>query len=221
MSKKWMAGVLAGVGMLASTPSTVAADTLFKNYVYGAPLASYENVDGYYDCSEDVGGVAFCMDDVDFIGHKFTVTLAFSSAKLITVTLFSPYDSDLHATAVGSLAKTFKLSLLSDDRSQLDVVQAMAQARTQDELSAKLDNFEGAATTNGGSITYTFFEGVDKRKKFSTASSQLAALPDNVRAADVMVTGEGSEAVVLIRFSLPKLEANKVAAALKKPVEAF
>ncbi|MFT0476001.1 hypothetical protein ACMSI6_19040 [Pseudomonas antarctica] len=221
MSKKWVVGVVAGVGMLASSLSAVAADNLFKNYVYGAPLASYEDADGYYDCSEDVGGVAFCIDDVDFIGHKFTAALAFSGAKLITVTLVSPYDSDLHSTAVGSLAKTFKLSLLSNDRSQLDVVQATAQARTQDELSAKLDNFEGAATTNGGSITYTFFEGVDKGKKFSTATSQLAALPDNVRAADLMVTGEGSEAVVLIRFSMPKLETNKVAEALKKPVESF
>lgn len=221
MSKKWIVGVVAGLGMLASSLSAVATDNLFKNYVYGAPLASYEDADGYYDCSEDVGGVAFCIDDVDFIGHKFTAALAFSGAKLITVTLVSPYDSDLHSTAVGSLAKTFKLSLLSNDRSQLDVVQATAQARTQDELSAKLDNFEGAATTNGGSITYTFFEGVDKGKKFSTATSQLAALPDNVRAADLMVTGEGSEAVVLIRFSMPKLETNKVAEALKKPVESF
>ncbi|OPA91245.1 hypothetical protein BFW87_19765 [Pseudomonas fluorescens] len=221
MSKKWIAGVLASVGMLMSSLSAVAADTLFKNYVYGAPLANYENADGYYDCSEDVGGVAFCIDDVDFIGHKFTAALAFSSAKLISVTLVSPYDSDLHTTAIGSLAKTFKLSLLSDDRSQLDIVQATAVARSRDELSAKVSNFEGAATTNGGSITYTFFEGVDKDKKFSTVTSQLAALPDNVRAADLMVTGEGGEAVVLIKFSLPKLEANKVAAALKKPVEAF
>ena len=218
MSKKWIAGVLAGVGMLTSSLSAVAADTLFKNYVYGAPLANYENADGYYDCSEDVGGVAFCIDDVDFIGHKFTAALAFSSAKLISVTLVSPYDSDLHTTAIGSLAKTFKLSLLSDDRSQLDIVQATAVARSRDELSAKVSNFEGAATTNGGSITYTFFEGVDKDKKFSTVTSQLVALPDNVRAADLMVTGEGSDAVVLIKFNLPKLEANKVAAALKKPV---
>ncbi|HCT04095.1 MAG TPA: hypothetical protein DIW86_01895 [Pseudomonas sp.] len=207
--------------MLTSSLSAAVADTLYKNYVYGAPLASYENADGYYDCSDDFGGAAFCIDAVDFIGHKFTTALAFSSAKLIAVTLVSPYDSDLHKTALGSLAKTFKLSLLPDDRSQLYIVQATAVARSRDELSAKVSNFEGSASTNGASTTYTFFEGVDKDKKFLTVTNRLAALPDNVRAADLMVTGDGSNAVVLIRFSLPKLETNKVAVAMKKPVEAF
>ncbi|KTC13422.1 hypothetical protein AO391_15330 [Pseudomonas marginalis ICMP 9505] len=178
-------------------------------------------MDGYYDCSEDIGGGARCIDDVDFIGYKFTAALAFSGSKLMTVTLVSPYDSDLHATALGSLAKTFKLSLLSDDRSQLDIVQATALARSRDELSAKITNFEGAATISGGTITYTFFEGVDKDKKFSTVTSQLATLPDNGRAADMMVTGEGADTVVLIRFSFPKLESNKVVEAAKKPVESF
>ncbi len=220
MGKKLIMGVLVGMGMLASSLSATASDNLFKNYVYGAPLESYE-ADGYYDCSEDIGGVARCIDDVDFIGYKFTAALAFSGSKLMTVTLVSPYDSDLHATALGSLAKTFKLSLLSDDRSQLDIVQATALARSRDELSAKITNFEGAATTSGGTITYTFFEGVDNDKKFSTVTSQLATLPDNVRAADLMVTGEGADTVVLIRFSFPKLEANKVVEAAKKPVESF
>lgn len=220
MSKKLIMGVLVGMGMLATSLSAAAADNLFKNYVYGAPLESYE-VDGYYDCSEDIGGIARCIDDVDFIGYKFTAALAFSGSKFITVTLVSPYDSDLHATALGSLAKTFKLSLLSDDRSQLDIVQATALARSRDELSAKITNFEGAATTSGGKVTYTFFEGVDKDKKFSTVTSQLATLPDNVRAADIMVTGEGADTVVLIRFSFPKQESNKVVEAAKKPVESF
>jgi hypothetical protein len=36
-----------------------------------------------------------------------------------------------------------------------------------------------------------------------------------------MITGEGPDAALLIRFSFPKLEANKVAEAAKKPVESF
>ena len=42
--------------MLTSSLSAAAADNLFKSYAYGAPLVSYEDSDGYYDCSEDVGG---------------------------------------------------------------------------------------------------------------------------------------------------------------------
>lgn len=220
MGKKLLAAALLGGGLLASSWSAIAADNLFKNYAYGAPLSSFKEAKGYYDCSEDVGGVARCIDDVDFIGHKFTAALIFSGSKLIMLSLISDFDNDLHATAVGTLAKTFKFSIMSDAKSQFDVIQAAANAKSQDELSSKISNYEGSAI-NGGSLTYTFYEGVDKSKRYQTVTSQLAALPDNVRAAEVIITGEGPEAALLIRFGFPKLEANKVAEAAKKPVESF
>lgn len=220
MGKKILAAVLLGGGLSAISWNAIAADNLFKNYAYGAPLASFTEAKGYYDCSEDVGGVARCIDDVDFIGHKFTAALIFSGSKLIMLSLLSDFDNDLHATAVGTLAKTFKFSIMSDAKSQFDVIQAAASAKSQDELASKISNYEGSAI-NGGSLTYTFYEGVDKGKRYPTVTSQLAALPDNVRAAEVIITGEGPEAVLLIRFGFPKLEANKVADAAKKPVESF
>jgi len=62
---------------------------------------------------------------------------------------------------------------------------------------------------------------VDRDKKFTDIAAQLAALPDNVRSAELMLTGEGSDSALIIRFSFPKLEANKVAEAAKKPAESF
>lgn len=220
MGKKMMASALLGMGLLASSLSASAADNLFKNYVYGTPLAEFKESKGYYDCSEEVGGVARCIDDVDFIGHKFTAALIFSGSKLIMLSLISTFDNDLHATAVGTLAKTFKLSILSDERSQFDVIQATANAKSREDLSSKISNFEGSAI-NSGTLTYTFYEGVDKNQRYTSVTSQLAALPDNVRAAEIIITGEGPEAGLLIRFGFPKLEANKVTEAAKKPAEAF
>lgn len=220
MSKKLMVGTLLGMGLLFCSWSAVAADNLFKSYAYGAPLSSFKEAKGYYDCSDEVGGVARCIDDVDFIGHKFTAALIFSGSKLVMFSLISPFDTDLHATAIGSIAKTFKLSALSDEKSLFDVVQATANAKSREDFSSKLSNYESRALS-GGTLTYTFYEGVDQNKKFPNMTSQLAALPDNVRAAEVMITGEGPDAALLIRFSFPKLEANKVAEAAKKPVESF
>lgn len=183
MSKKLMAGALLGVGLLFSSWSAIAADNLFKSYAYGAPLASFKEAKGYYDCSEEVGGVARCIDDVDFIGHKFTAALIFSGSKLVMFSLVSPFDTDLHAKALGSIAKTFKLTSLSDGKSLFDVVQASATAKTQEDLSSKLSNYETRAL-GGGTVTYTFYEGVEPNKGYRNMSSQLSALPDNVRAAE-------------------------------------
>lgn len=219
MNTRMIMGLLAGMGFLVGSQSAVAADNLFKNYEYGSALASYKEADGYYDCSEDVGGVARCIDDVDFIGNKFTAALVFSGSKLISVSLISSFDADLFATSIGTLLKTFRLSALSDGRSQLDVIQVSATS-TRDELASKIMNFEGGAADDG-TLTYTFFEGVDGSKKYPTMTSQVAALPDNVRAAEVVLTGEGQESSLLISFSFPKLEAKKVSAAASKPAEAF
>lgn len=220
MSKKFIVAAVMGMGILFSSLTALAAGNLFKNYVYGTPLASYKTSNGYYDCSEDVGGVARCIDGIDFIGHKFTAALIFSGSKLIMLSLISPYDSDLLATSVGTLAKTFKLSVLSDTKSQLDVIQATATARNRDELATQLTNYEGGAISSG-TLTYTFYEGVDKDKRYTSVSNQLAALPDNVRAAEIVITGEGPDAVLIIRFGFPKLETNKVLEASKKPIESF
>jgi hypothetical protein len=220
MNKKKLVGLLAGIGMFSGVLSASASETLFKTYTYESALSGYTEADGYYDCSADVGGTAMCVDDVDFLGHKFTAALIFSSAKLIMVSLLSPFDQSLYATAIGSIGKTFSLSALSDGKSQLDIVQLAATASNRDEFTAKLSNYEAGALS-GGQMTYTFFEGVDRKKKYPNVTSLMQASPDNIRAAEILLTGEGAEAALVIRFSFPKLEAYKVTAAAKKPVESF
>jgi hypothetical protein len=49
----------------------------------------------------------------------------------------------------------------------------------------------------------------------------MAAAPANVRGADLIVTGEGEESVIMIKFSFPKLDENKLVEQTKKPVESF
>ncbi|MCU1736132.1 MULTISPECIES: hypothetical protein [unclassified Pseudomonas] len=220
MKKKLLAGLFLGMGMAACSLNAAASDNLFKSYAYGTPMADYKTADGYYDCSAEIGATALCLDNVDFIEHKFMAALVFSGAKLIMVSLVSPFDQDLYASAAGTLGKTFKLSALSDGKSQLDVIQLAATSPSREVFASKLQNYESGGLS-GGTLSYTFIEGVDRDKKFTDIAAQLAALPDNVRSAELMLTGEGSDSALIIRFGFPKLEANKVAEAAKKPAESF
>lgn len=219
MRKKWSVGAVLGMGMLLGALNANAADYLFKNYAYGSALADYKEADGYYDCSEEVGGVARCIDDVSFLGNEFSLTLVFSRAKLIMVELISDYDSDAFTTAFGTLSKTFKVSTMSDGKSQLDIVKLAATA-TQDELETASANYTSGVAEDG-TLTYTFYEGVDPNKRFRSTPRQLETLPDNVRAADLAISWEGEDPALIIRFFFPKLETNKIIEAAKRPAESF
>jgi len=219
MLKKLASSVLVAGALLASAQGAFAEEKLFKNYVYQTPLAKFTEAAGYYDCSEDVGGTARCIDDVDFLEEKFTVALIFSGDKLMMVSLISPFDQNLYVKAVAGLSKSFTLVSMSDDKSVLDLVDTTRKAKSREEFSAKITNFEQVGLA-GGNLTYTFLEGVNAKGQ-PNAVSALAAAPENTRSAELVLAGQGADAGLLIRFTFPRLEANKVLAEAKKPVESF
>lgn len=219
MLKKLASFVLVAGALLASAQGALAEEKLFKNYVYQTPLAKFTEAAGYYDCSEDVGGTARCIDDVDFLEEKFTVALIFSGDKLMMVSLISPFDQNLYVKAVAGLSKSFTLVSMSDDKSVLDLMDTTRKAKSREEFSAKITNFEQVGLT-GGNLTYTFLEGVNAKGQ-PNAVSALAAAPENTRSAELVLAGQGADAGLLIRFTFPRLEANKILAEAKKPVEDF
>ncbi|WP_439821954.1 hypothetical protein ACSPX5_14045 [Pseudomonas sp. HLG18] len=219
MLKKLASSVLVAGTLLASAQGAFAEEKLFKNYVYQTPLAKFTEAAGYYDCSEDVGGTARCIDDVDFLEEKFTVALIFSGDKLMMVSLISPFDQNLYVKAVAGLSKSFTLVSMSDDKSVLDLVDTTRKAKSREEFSAKITNFEQVGLT-GGNLTYTFLEGVNAKGQ-PNAVSALAAAPENTRSAELVLAGQGADAGLLIRFTFPRLEANKILAEAKKPIEEF
>lgn len=219
MLKKVASSILVAGAMLASAQGAFAEEKLFKNYVYQTPLAKFTEAAGYYDCSEDVGGTARCIDDVDFLEEKFTVALIFSGDKLMMVSLISPFDQNLYVKAIAGLSKSFTLVSMSDDKSVLDLVDTTRKAKSREEFSAKITNFEQVGLT-AGNLTYTFLEGVNAKGQ-PNAVSALATAPENTRSAELVLAGQGADAGLLIRFTFPRLEANKILAEAKKPVEDF
>ncbi|MBV4539902.1 hypothetical protein [Pseudomonas vlassakiae] len=219
MLKKVASSILVAGAVLASAQGACAEEKLFKNYVYQTPLAKFTEAAGYYDCSEDVGGTARCIDDVDFLEEKFTVALIFSGDKLMMVSLISPFDQNAYVKAIAGLSNSFTLVSMNDEKSILDVFDTARKSRSKQELTTKISNFEQVALASG-SLTYTFLEGLSPEGQTSAVSA-LAAAPENIRSAELVMAGQGAEAGMVIRFTFPRLEANKVLAEANKPVESF
>lgn len=222
MSKKAIAAVLAVMGMLTGMQNAVGEDNLFKKYAYDTPIAKYNQAAGYYDCSTEVGATARCLDDVDFLDQKFTAALVFSGDKLMSVSLIAPFDRDLYGRAIGALAKTFTLVSLTDGKSVLDLVELASKAKNKDEYTAKLSNYENAAL-GGDGLTYSFVEGLTlaKVKGATSVHNMMTSAPANTRGADLIISDDGDESRIIISFSFPKLDENKLVQQAKKPVESF
>lgn len=220
MSKKALAAALGVMGMLTGMQNAVAEDNLFKKYAYDTPIAKYTEAAGYYDCSTEIGATARCLDDVDFLDQKFTAALLFSGDKLMMVSLFAPYDRDLFGRAIGALAKTFTLVSLADGKSVLDIIEFAGKAKNKDEYTAKLTNYENVALA-ANELTYSFVEGITPDKRAANVHSLMKSAPANIRGADLIVSGEGDESSIIIKFSFPKLDENKLVQQAKKPVESF
>lgn len=222
MSKKVLAAALAAMGMFTGMQNAAGEDNLFKKYAYDTPIAKYTKAAGYYDCSTDIGATARCLDDVDFLDQKFTAALVFSGDQLTLVSLIAPYDRDLFGRAIGALSKTFTLVSLADGKSVLDLVELAGKAKNKDEYTGTLTNYENVALT-ANDLTYSFVEGLTpaKAKGATNVHSLMNSAPDNTRGADLIISGEGDESTIIIKFSFPKLDENKLVQQLKKPVESF
>jgi hypothetical protein len=219
MSKKIVAAVVSSLGIFAGIQDAIADNNLFKTYAYDTPMVSFTEAAGYFDCSEEFGAPARCIDDVDFIDQKFTAGLVFSSDKLMMVSLIAPYDRDLFGRVIGALAKSFGLVALSDGKSVLDLVELRGKVN-KDEYTARLTNYESVAL-NANNLTYSFLEGITSFKGFTNSHSLMASAPANIRGADLIVSGEGDDSNIIIKFSFPRLDENKLIQQVKKPVESF
>jgi hypothetical protein len=108
---------------------------------------------------------------------------------------------------------------MTDDKSIFDVVEVAKKASNQADLMAKVSNYETLGL-NSGNLTYTFVEGA-KYNGQPNAVSLMMASPENARASELIVSTEDDQTSLLIRFSFPRLENNRMAEAAKKPVESF
>ena len=104
----------------------------------------------------------------------------------------------------------------------LDLVELARKSKNEDEYTAKLSNYESVALT-ANDLTYSFVEGLTPADAQGAANvhSLMNSAPANIRGADLIISGEGDESSIIIKFSFPKLDKNKLVQQVKKPVESF
>jgi hypothetical protein len=194
---------------------------LFKSYTFNAPLATFSESHGYYDCSEDLGGTARCLNDVEFLGHAFTAGLKFDAQRLMSVSLITEFDENLYFRVAGALGKTFGLCALQGATDRLDLIELARNTKDQAALQSKLSTFESLNLKNGN-LTYIYVERpiAELRSKKNAVDAILTA-PSGTRTADLLVVVDESSAALIVTFNLPKLALQKIKKSMDAPVENF
>ncbi|RUQ39249.1 MAG: hypothetical protein EKK69_09815 [Candidatus Competibacteraceae bacterium] len=210
-------------GLFAQTTNN---PSLFKEYIYDTPSSVFLEKDGYYDCSDDTGDAARCMDNVDFVGHKFTIHLMFTDQHLTSVTLITDdFNQDVYLRIAGALGKTFTPCMLQGATERLDLIELARTSQSKSDFQSKMSSFESVNLSNG-ELTYIFVElpGSDIRGKKNAIEAIMSA-PANTRTAELSVeedTEDNSKATLSINFTLPKLSLEKMNKKMSDaPVEKF
>lgn len=195
---------------------------LFKSWTYGSPASAYSETEGFYDCSAEVGYAARCIEEVDFLGHSFGAILSFNNQQLESVVLATDFSQDIYVKSVGALSKTFSMALMRGSNDQLDIIELARARGGKEAFMARLNNYE-TLNLQQGQLTYFYLE--QPATALMTRRNAVDATvnaPADVRSAELSVTDNDGEPLLLINFSLPRLTLQNLKQALQKaPAEDF
>jgi hypothetical protein len=195
---------------LANAQAVSEAPALFKEYLFDMPVTSFIEKGGYQDCSEELGGVALCLDEIDFLEEKPALGLRFSDKKLSTVLLVTEFSEKVYAKIFGALSKNFTLVMMRSKTDFLDLIELEKKVTDRKAFAAKITEYETLHLRNG-QLSYLFVEQSSQElKKARTAAEAEAQAPDRARTVELMVVEDQNEAMLMVEFSLPRLKQKKL-----------
>lgn len=196
--------------------------SLFKDYQYGASYEEFSEDLGYYDCTQEIGANALCLEVVPFVGHEFEMALVFNQQRLTSVSLFTDFDNDLHAKVMGALAKNFTLVALQGQDAIFDLITEAKSSSNAATYGANLNNFEVLQLSNG-QLSYVFLEQTESAlSKVNNATQAALSLPKGQRGAELIVMEDDeADTFLLINFTSPRLEIERQEQLMAEPTEDF
>lgn len=207
---------LIGVCLLTVGGQAVAQNALFRDIAYGAPASDFTAAQGYYDCSEDAGTPALCIDDVTFLQEPFDLVLRLSDGVVTSVVAVAGFSEAVYGKLVGALLENFTLVALEDKRGVFDVLERAHAATSDRELTSELTKFESFAL-NEGQLTYYFVElPGDALKPHRSATELIRSMPSDARQADLIVTEDQDGAYAMVNFSFPAKDIERLQSNMEK-----
>jgi hypothetical protein len=191
--------------------SVVHAQTpIFREYIYQAPVSAFAESAGYFDCSEDLGGVARCKENVRFLDEDFTVALRFINQQLQSVLLMTEFDQNVYTKIFGALNNNFTFVAMKDRSTIFDLLAMRKQVRNERELTDRISEFEAVAL-NDGQLSYFFIEEpVDMLVKFASATQAERESGKTKRSAQIIVSEDADGAYLVTEFSLPRRDVEQM-----------
>lgn len=213
---KHVALAVAGVVALGIATPTLADTNLFRDIAYGAPASNFTADKGYYDCSQDAGTPALCVDDITFLQEPFGLALKLSDGKVTSVLAVADFSETVYSKLFGALSENFTFVGMEDQRGFFDLIEHAQVAASEAAFTDQISNFESVAL-NEGQLTYYFVElSLDQARAYRSATELLRSLPSNVRQVQFMVTEDQDGAYAMANFSFPTKDAERMQSHMDK-----
>jgi hypothetical protein len=183
---------------------------IFREYVYQAPLSAFAESAGYFDCSEDLGGVARCKEGVRFLDEEFTVALRFNNQQLQSVMLLNEFDQNLYTKMFGALNNNFTFVAMQDKSAMFDLLAMRGRVKNEQELTDRVSEFEARALNDGQLVYFFIEEPVEDLLKFSSATQAERESGKDKRSAKIIVSEDNDGAYLVTEFSLPRRDIEQM-----------
>lgn len=178
MALRTIAKISLFIATFFSASQTYGEPSLFKDFHYGAELASIQDRYNIYECEAEV----FCLDQQEFMGKEVTLLLTFLNGKLVQVGVSFDYFST-------SVYPDVLIPLITSEAWQLVMLQNLltnerfdflyeASIMGLDEASRLLNEFEQVGLSDGG-VVYIIIEAKGENDVFFEADS-VSSLMDLV-----------------------------------------
>lgn len=193
-----------------------AQETLFRDIAYGAPASNFTAAKGYYDCSQDAGVPALCIDDIKFLDENFGLVLRTNDGMVTSVLVIADLSEQVYSKLFGALTENFTFVAMEDKRGVFDLIERAQAAKSEAAFADELSKFEAFAL-NEGALTYYFAElSGDQLKPYRTAVEMLRSLPANVRQADLIISDDQDGAYAMVNFSFPAKDMERLQSNMQK-----
>lgn len=195
--------------------------TLFRQFKYGQPIRDFPVGSQYEDCSADIGQSARCVEEIEFMGEKYSAAFVFSDNELASVSLVANYSEETYRKVMASLPKNgFNLALMQGTTGRLDLIETINK-EGQSAFVSKISGFE-SVNLQSGRLTYIFVElPGSELKEYKSAVDAVTKMPVKTRELDFTVSENDGAASIILKFTLPRLDIHKMSTSGKASTEKF